>query len=552
MLKHLYIKNYALIEELDLDFNEGFSVITGETGAGKSILLGAISLLLGQRADTKSIQQGASRCIIEAHFDIANFGLQSFFESNDLTYDGDECILRREINSAGKSRAFINDTPASVSDLKLLGEHLVDIHSQHQNLLLGSEDFQLNVLDILDQNDADLQQYRHLYRLYREAEEQLQQMVANSQREKDELDFIRYQVEQLEAFKPQQGEDEELQQECDMLNHAEDIKSALYQMDGILSNDENGLLDALRSVRQQLQNLSRIYPQAEELESRVDSTYIELQDINSEIASQAESIEYNPERLTYVSERLDQLYSLEQKHHVDSSDALMERLDDLRQQLDAIENADEAIENLRHQVEQRKQEVLQQAHKLTEQRQQVAKQVEQEMVERLKPLGMPNVNFSIQFATDAPGERGQDRVTYFFNANKNATPQPIASIASGGEIARIMLSLKALICGAKNMPTIIFDEVDTGVSGRIAECMAKTMREMSAPHGRQVISITHLPQIAAVGTSHYKVYKEDTEERTLSHIVPLTHEERIHEIAHMLSGEDLTEAAIENAKQLLK
>lgn len=552
MLKHLYIKNYALIEELDLDFNEGFSVITGETGAGKSILLGAISLLLGQRADTKSIQQGASRCIIEAHFDIADFGLQSFFESNDLTYDGAECILRREINSAGKSRAFINDTPASVSDLKLLGEHLVDIHSQHQNLLLGSEDFQLNVLDILAQNDADLQQYRHLYRQYREAEEQLQQMVTNSQREKDELDFIRYQVEQLEAFKPQQGEDEELQQECDMLNHAEDIKSALYQMDGILSNDENGLLDALRSVRQQLQNLSRIYPQAEELENRVDSTYIELQDINSEIASQAESIEYNPERLTYVSERLDQLYSLEQKHHVDSSDALMERLDDLRQQLDAIENADEAIENLRHLVEQRKQEVLQQAHKLTEQRQQVAKQVEQEMVERLKPLGMPNVNFSIQFATDTPGERGQDRVTYFFNANKNATPQPIASIASGGEIARIMLSLKALICGTKNMPTIIFDEVDTGVSGRIAECMAKTMREMSAPHGRQVISITHLPQIAAVGTSHYKVYKEDTEERTLSHIVPLTHEERIHEIAHMLSGEDLTEAAIENAKQLLK
>lgn len=552
MLRHLYIKNYALIEELDLDFNEGFSVITGETGAGKSILLGAIGLLLGQRADSKAIQKGATRCVIEAQFETGNYDLGTFFEKNDLEYDGNECILRREITSAGKSRAFINDTPASVAQLKALGEHLVDIHSQHQNLLLSTEDFQLQVLDIIAQDEAELQQYKKLYTAYREAERKLQEAVTTSENNQEEQDYIAFQLQQLEEFNPQTGEDDELQQESELLSHAEEIKTALYQAENLLNGEEDGILNALRTIRQQLQSLTRIYGPAEELEQRIDSTFIELKDLSEECSSQAEQIEYNPERLEYVNARLDKLYSLEQKHHVNSSDALLDVLKNFREKLDAIENSDEHIEALRKEVADYKQHVQKQADKLTQLRKKAAKAVEKEMVIRLQPLGMPNVNFTIECNADEPKEKGQDRVTYYFNANKNADPQPIAHIASGGEIARIMLCLKALISGVVSMPTIIFDEIDTGVSGRIAESMAQTMREMGQQPGRQVISITHLPQIAAMGNSHYRVYKEDGKDKTLSHIALLKEEERINEIAQMLSGTELTQAAIENAKQLIK
>ena len=552
MLKHLYIKNYALIEELDIDMHNGFSVITGETGAGKSIILGAIGLLLGQRADSKVIQEGTQRCIIEAEFDLRNYHLESFFEQNDIDYNEEDCILRRELTTAGKSRAFINDTPATVAQMKELGEHLIDIHSQHQNLLLGTEDFQLNVLDIIGQDQAELEKYKKLYSTFKKLQQDLEDLVNQSRKSDEEQDYLRYQYQQLEELNPQPGEDEALQQESDLLSHAEEIKSTLFQTESMFSDEDRGVLKTLRQACQQMQNLTRLYPPAEEFSERMESSYIELKDILGEVSSQCESIEYDPERLQQICDRLDALYSLEQKHHARNSDELMSIREDLSRRLEAIGNSDELISKLQKDVLLAEKEAEKQAQKLSQLRKNAAKIVEKDMLEKLVLLGMPNAHFHIDFQATELKANGQDRVTYFFNANKNSTPQPIAQVASGGEIARIMLCLKALISGATCLPTIIFDEIDTGVSGRIAECMAQIMKEMSQKEGRQVISITHLPQIAALGTSHYRVYKEDAKDKTLSHIIELNQSQRVEEIAHMLSGVQVTNAAIENAKQLLK
>lgn len=552
MLKHLYIKNYALIEELDIDMHSGFSVITGETGAGKSIMLGAIGLLLGQRADSKVIQEGAQRCVIEAEFSLRDYHLEPFFEQNNIDYNEDECILRRELTSTGKSRAFINDTPATVAQMKELGEHLIDIHSQHQNLLLGTEDFQLNVLDILAKDQMELEKYRRLYNAYRTLQQELEDAIEQSRKSSEEQDYLNYQYQQLEELNPQSGEDEALQQESDLLSHAEEIKSTLFQTESFLSSEDTGILKALRQAYQQMQNLARLYPPAEEFSERLESSYIELKDIAGEVSDQGESIEYDPERLQQISERLDTLYSLEQKHHVSNSDELIRVREELYRRLEAINNSDEMINQLRLKLSMAQEEVEKQANKLSQLRKNAAKIVEKEMQEKLIPLGIPNAYFHIVIEQAELKANGQDHVTYFFNANKNSTPQPIAQVASGGEISRIMLCLKSLISGVSNLPTIIFDEIDTGVSGRIAECMAQIMKEMSQKESRQVISITHLPQIAALGTSHYRVYKEDTKKKTLSHIIELNPSQRVEEIAHMLSGAQVTEAAIENAKQLLK
>ena len=507
MLKHLYIKNYALIEELDIDMHNGFSVITGETGAGKSIILGAIGLLLGQRADSKVIQEGTQRCIIEAEFDLRNYHLESFFEQNDIDYNEEDCILRRELTTAGKSRAFINDTPATVAQMKELGEHLIDIHSQHQNLLLGTEDFQLNVLDIIAQDQAELEKYKKLYSTFKKLQQDLEDLVNQSRKSDEEQDYLKYQYQQLEELNPQPGEDEALQQESDLLSHAEEIKSTLFQTESMFSDEDRGVLKTLRQACQQMQNLTRLYPPAEEFSERMESSYIELKDILGEVSCQCESIEYDPERLQQICDRLDALYSLEQKHHARNSDELMSIREDLSRRLEAIDNSDELISKLQKDVLLAEKEAEKQAQKLSQLRKNAAKIVEKDMLEKLVLLGMPNAHFHIDFQTTELKANGQDRVTYFFNANKNSTPQPIAQVASGGEIARIMLCLKALISGATCLPTIIFDEIDTGVSGRIAECMAQIMKEMSQKEGRQVISITHLPQIAALGTSHYRVYR---------------------------------------------
>lgn len=551
MLRSLYIQNYALIEKLDIGFDSGFSVITGETGAGKSIILGAIGLLLGQRADVKSIRKGASKCIIEARFDVSAYGMQPFFEANELEYE-DECILRRELYASGKSRAFINDTPASLVQMKELGELLIDVHSQHQNLLLNKEGFQLNVLDLLAHDEAELAAYQRLYNDWRQARQDLEALVARAEQSRADEDYIRFQLEQLEEANLTDGEQEELEQEAEMLTHAEDIKAGLYRAGQALNADEGGVLEALKDCQNTMMGLRSVFAPAGELADRLDSVYIELKDISQELADKEEEVEFNPARLDEVNARLNLIYSLQQKHRVDTVKALLSLQENYALQLSAITSSDEDIARLEAQVKELFSQVTAQAQVLTEARTRAAREVERQMAARLVPLGMPNVRFQVEMGVrKEPGVHGADTVNFLFSANKNGVLQNISSVASGGEIARVMLSVKAMIAGAVKLPTIVFDEIDTGVSGEIADRMADIMQEMG-DNDRQVISITHLPQIAARGCAHYKVYKEDNEVETNSHIRRLTDDERVEELAHMLSGVTLTEAALNNARALLK
>ena len=551
MLRSLYIQNYALIEKLDIGFDSGFSVITGETGAGKSIILGAIGLLLGQRADVKSIRKGASKCIIEARFDVSAYGMQPFFEANELEYE-DECILRRELYASGKSRAFINDTPASLAQMKELGELLIDVHSQHQNLLLNKEGFQLNVLDLLAHDEAELAAYQRLYNDWRQARQDLEALVARAEQSRADEDYIRFQLEQLEEANLTDGEQEELEQEAEMLTHAEDIKAGLYRAGQALNADEGGVLEALKDCQNTMMGLRSVFAPAGELADRLDSVYIELKDISQEVADKEEEVEFNPARLDEVNARLNLIYSLQQKHRVDTVKALLSLQESYALQLSAITSSDEDIARLEAQVKELFSQVTAQAQVLTEARTRAALEVERQMAARLVPLGMPNVRFQVEMGVrKEPGGHGADTVNFLFSANKNGVLQNISSVASGGEIARVMLSVKAMIAGAVKLPTIVFDEIDTGVSGEIADRMADIMQEMG-DNDRQVISITHLPQIAARGRAHYKVYKEDNEVETSSHIRRLTDDERVEELAHMLSGATLTEAALNNARALLK
>ena len=551
MLRSLYIQNYALIEKLDIGFDSGFSVITGETGAGKSIILGAIGLLLGQRADVKSIRKGASKCIIEARFDVSAYGMQPFFEANEPEYE-DECILRRELYASGKSRAFINDTPASLAQMKELGELLIDVHSQHQNLLLNKEGFQLNVLDLLAHDEAELAAYQRLYNDWRQARQDLEALVARAEQSRADEDYIRFQLEQLEEANLTDGEQEELEQEAEMLTHAEDIKAGLYRAGQALNADEGGVLEALKDCQNTMMGLRSVFAPAGELADRLDSVYIELKDISQEVSDKEEEVEFNPARLDEVNARLNLIYSLQQKHRVDTVKALLSLQENYALQLSAITSSDEDIARLEAQVKELFSQVTAQAQVLTEARTRAAREVERQMAARLVPLGMPNVRFQVEMGVrKEPGMHGADTVNFLFSANKNGVLQNISSVASGGEIARVMLSVKAMIAGAVKLPTIVFDEIDTGVSGEIADRMADIMQEMG-DNDRQVISITHLPQIAARGRAHYKVYKEDNEVETNSHIRRLTDDERVEELAHMLSGATLTEAALNNARALLK
>ncbi|WP_338158762.1 DNA repair protein RecN [uncultured Phocaeicola sp.] len=551
MLQSIHIQNYALIDRLDIDFTSGFSVITGETGAGKSIILGAIGLLLGQRADVKAIKNGASKCVVEAKFRIATYDMEAFFEENDIEYEPEECIIRRELSANGKSRAFINDTPASLAQMKVLGERLIDVHSQHQNLLLNKEGFQLNILDILAQDDKQLADYHRLYTNYKQVSRELEEFIAQAEKSRQDEDYIRFQLEQLEDADLKEGEQTSLEQEAETLSHAEDIKAGLYKAGQLIDGDESGGLSLVKEAMQTLQSVSRVYTPAQEWGERLNSCYIELKDISREISGAQEEIEFNPARLDFVNERLNLIYNLQQKHRVDSVEALIELTDKYRNQLNTITSFDETIAKLNKRKEDLYAQVLAQAAVLTECRSRSARQIEEQMQALLIPLGMPNVRFAVEMTTrKEPDAKGMDSVTFLFSANKNGTLQNVASIASGGEIARVMLSLKAMIAGAVKLPTIIFDEIDTGVSGSIAEKMALIMQDMGKQN-RQVISITHLPQIAARGIAHYKVYKEDTETGTNSHIRLLTREERVREIANMLSGSTLTEAALNNARALL-
>ena len=554
MIRHLHIENYALIEHLDLDLHHGFSVITGETGAGKSIIIGAIGLLMGQRADSRAIKTGAKRCVVEIEFDVRNYGMESFFEENDLDYDEGCCIIRRELTAAGKSRAFINDTPVQLALLKEIGEVLIDVHSQHKNLLLGKENFQMSTLDILAQNDELLAEYRSKYTEYKLLKKKLEDAAANAKSSKEEEDFLRFQLDQLTEADLHEGEQEELEEEQDKLEHAEEIKKSLYGASACLQADGDSA-DVLSLIRQgisELHSISSVYPAAGELAERMDSCYIELKDVSGELEGMADDVEYNPQRLERVDSRLNTIYTLQKKHDVETVGELLTLQKELEDKLQDIDGSGERVEHLKLEVEVSRAEALVLAEKLSAARSQAAVRMENDMRDKLLPLGMPNVQFRCEVIPDenSLAENGYDQVQFLFNANKSGELKPVSQVASGGEIARVMLAIKALIAGAVKLPTIIFDEIDTGVSGSVAEKMALMMKGMGQQN-RQVISITHLPQIAACGRHHYKVYKEDTDDATLSHIVELNEEERVEELAHMLSGETLTQAAIDNAKALL-
>lgn len=550
MLKQLYIRNFTLIDELDIKLYPGFSVITGETGAGKSIILGAIGLLLGNRADSKAIKSGKERCVIEAHFDLSRYDMKGFFDDNDIDFDAEDTIIRRELTSAGKSRAFINDTPVPLTKMRELGEQLVDIHSQHQNLLLQKEDFQLNVVDILAQDAEHIKAYQAVYQQYRSALSRLEQLKQELIKNRENEEFMRFQHKELDEAHLEPGELEQLEQESDILNHSEEIKSALYEADHSLSDDEGSILQLLRNASYSISNIREIYPEVAELSDRLDSSYIELKDIAQEISSSLDRIDFDPARLEQLNTRLDQLNTLLQKFHVETIEELIETRDLLAQQLEHIDNGNEDIEILQKEVDQKLIKAMSAAHSLSSLRKKVAKSIETEMKNRLVPLGIPNVRFEIEFAEKSLCRDGADKVSFLFSANRSTPLQPISQVASGGEIARVMLSLKAMISGAVKLPTIIFDEIDTGVSGKIAEKMAEIMTEMGNQN-RQVISITHLPQIAAMGSHHYKVMKEETQTGTISQMRELTPEQRVEEIAQMLSGSDISQAALANAKELI-
>ena len=551
MLKQLYIKNFTLIDELNIALYPGFSVITGETGAGKSIILGAIGLLLGNRADTKAIKAGRDRCVIEAHFDLSRYGMQAFFDDHDIDYDPDDTIIRRELTAAGKSRAFINDTPVPLTRMRELGEQLVDIHSQHQNLLLQKEDFQLNVVDIIAQDNKQLAAYQKEYQAYHQAKVQLENLKQEILKNRENEEFMRFQHKELEDAQLKEGELEQLEKEAETLSHSEDIKTALFEADNALNGDDNSILDKLKTATSQLENIREVYPSMAEISDRMQSSYIELKDIAQEISSSVDNVDFDPNRLETINTRLDQLYTLQQKFRVESVADLIATRDHIADQLSSIDGGDEQVEALEQKVAVLLEKAQKQATLLTAVRQKSSKTIEAEMKQRLVPLGILNVRFEIAFADKGLSSNGSDKVSFLFSANKSTPLQPVTQVASGGEIARVMLSLKAMISGAVKLPTIIFDEIDTGVSGKIAEKMADIMAEMGHLE-RQVISITHLPQIAAKGSHHYKVLKQETDQGTISQMKELNSEQRVEEIAQMLSGSDITQAALANARELLK
>ena len=551
MLRQLYIRNFTLIDELDITFKPGFSVITGETGAGKSIILGAIGQILGNRADARMVKAGSDKCVIEAHFDLSNYDMESFFDDNDIDYEPEDCIIRRELKANGKSRAFINDTPVALTTARELGQQLVDIHSQHQNLLLQKEDFQLNVVDIIAHNSQLLNDYRTLFDGYAKAKAALREKEEECEKDRANEDFLRFQADELVTAQLVDGEQEELEQELETLSHAEDIKGALFDADNLLSGDDRCITQSCKTMLSRLSDIGDVYPAIRQVTERIDSAYIELKDIARDISNLAESIDFDPARLTMANERLDTIYTLQKKHHVESVAELIAIRDSLTARLNDITNSEDMLEDMRRQVEDMHRKATEAAARLTESRQEAARHVTEQLLAQMTALGMPNARFEIKFETKELAADGADRISYMFSANKNVPLEPIAQVASGGEVARVMLSLKAMISGAVKLPTIIFDEIDTGVSGRVAEMMAQIMRQMGRAD-RQVISITHLPQIAALGTTHYKVEKTDTDDTTISRMRMLGHDERITEIAQMLSGSNISDAAIENAKSLLE
>lgn len=550
MLQFLYIQNYVLIDSLDIAFRKGLSVITGETGAGKSVILGALGLVLGQRADGRSIRQGAEKCVIEAQFDISAYRLETFFHENDLEHDPETCLLRRELFASGKSRAFVNDSPVSLNVLKELGILLIDIHSQHQNLLLADNHFQLKVVDVMAQNDLPLATYRNRYNHYKEQQKKLKSLEDKAAQSKQDEDYIRFQLEQLSEARLKTEEQEELETEQEVLSHAEEIKSGLYRISNCLNGEDQGSVRLLKEALSIANTLERYYPKAREISDRLKTAYIELNDLASETEAWKEDIEFSPERLGWVNARLDTIYNLQQKHHASTVAELLALEDKFTEQLKEIDSFDEQIKALQTEIGEAYSTLLNQASLLRARREDSAKVISSRIEEMIAVLGIPNARFAVDFQIrEEPGADGMDEIRFLFSAHKSGNLQPVAQTASGGEISRLMLCLKAMIAGHTALPAIIFDEIDTGVSGDIADKMGEIMQQLS--RDMQVITITHLPQIAAKGNTHYYVYKEDTPEKTATCIRELTPEERITEVARMLSGATLTEASLANARELL-
>ena len=551
MLKEVHIRNYVLIDRLDIDFKEGFSVMTGETGAGKSIILGAMNLLLGGRADSKTIMQGADKCTIEGSFSIAGYGLEQFFKENELDYYPDDTTLRRELLQSGKSRAFINDTPVSLTQMRDLGCRLIDIHSQHQNLALGTQSFQLDIVDTIAANSQIKNRYLLSFENWSNLKAQLARLKAEYESDNTDREYLEFQLEGLDGAHLKDGEQEELEQESDILEHAEDIKQDLFNASQILSSDEEGCLLKLRSALQSLHSAQKNFPQAQELAERLDSCLIEIKDIAATVEDAQESVNFDPARLEQVNERLDLIYTLLKKHKKENITQLLELAESIRARLDRSGSYQLDIEKLTAQVEHARAEMEKQATELSKSRQKAGQEIIKDIKELLVPLGIPNVQFDIEIKPAAAYDRtGHDDLKFMFSANKAVPMQEISQVASGGEIARVMLSVKSLIASIRTLPTIIFDEIDTGVSGAVAEKMALLMERM-AGGGRQVLAITHLPQIAALGHTHYKVYKTEDKDATRTRIAQLEYDEKIREIAGMMSGATLTQAALDNAKALI-
>ncbi len=552
MLTSLHIKNYALIEKLEVEFSSGFSVITGETGTGKSVLLGAISMLLGQRSDTKLIREGADKCIIEGTFDISSLSLESLFEENELEYDAHECIIRRELSTTGRGRFFINDTPVSATLLKEIGGRLIDIHSQHKNLLLGNKNYQLNILDLLASDDAETEEYRTLFKSYDTTRKELARAKEELAAVRNDEEWLRYQLEEIERAAFSEGEQEELEQESVQLTHAEEIQSALYKAITLIDNDEKSILQSLREASSSLERISPHYPSAETLAERIESNYIELKDCCDEIRRSAEGCSFSPGRLEQVEARLTLMYDLLKKHRAENISQLLAMADEYRERLDNIICGDDRIAELEKLSDKQRKELTLLAGKLTAMRRNAAQTLSGKITAILVTLGMPKIRFEAEItATDDFTATGCDKISFLFSANSISPLQPLADVASGGEMARVMLALKSIIAEYTAMPTLIFDEIDTGISGILAERMGRLMQQMGSME-RQVISITHLPQVAALGARHYKVCKEESDRGTRTFIRPLDDEERVMEIAQMMSGEQLTDAAIDTARNLIQ
>ena len=550
MLKSLFIRNYVLIDELDIRFDDGFSVITGETGAGKSIILGALSPVLGERADTKSIQKGSDKCVIEACFEISTYDLELFFKENDLDYDANECLLRRELHGSGKSRAFINDSPVQLSVVKELGDKLIDVHSQHRNLLLSDKHFQLNVVDMMAKTEQLLSTYHKEYDIYLSVSKALDDLKEKVQNAKTEEDYIRFQYEELSSAKLKNGEQDELERESDILSHTEEIKTVLYKVTDLLSGENLSVTSSLKEALSSVEQLSAYFPKAEGYAERLQSSYIDICDLAAETNVLKDDIEFNPDRLDRVNERLNTIYSLQQKHRVSSVEELIAKRDDFGLKLQKIDSFDEEFDKLLKQQKESYAVLEKKAGEITVLRKKASVNIEKQLIERMTLLGMPHSRIKILFTPKSkPSSSGMDDVSFIFSANKNEQLKPIAQTASGGEISRLMLCIKSMIAGYITLPSIIFDEIDSGVSGEIADKMAGIMQDLGKK--MQVITITHLPQIAAKGQTHYFVYKEDTPDRTLTRISRLDDNERINETARMLSGSEKTQAAIDNAKALL-